>query len=190
MLSKLEATDIKQRREDLNEKLNRLADAYSDVEVQFYRTGGSASQRLSHAINQVIVGSPAPEIAAADIDGKPFRLSKFRGKIVVLVFTQSTSDDYGKMDAPMRQLVAKYRQSPVRVVGIMSNFDRANLRAASQRGDLPWTVIPQPVNGPLCISADQRWFRRISIVDVLSISPVKISHPQNLWVKNTDMERF
>ena len=32
------------------------------------------------------VGEPAPEIVGEDIDGKPFKLSDYRGKVVVLDF--------------------------------------------------------------------------------------------------------
>jgi len=32
------------------------------------------------------IGQPAPEIVGADIDGVPFRLSDYRGKVVVLDF--------------------------------------------------------------------------------------------------------
>jgi hypothetical protein len=32
------------------------------------------------------VGGPAPEIAGKDLDGKPMKLSDFRGKVVMLDF--------------------------------------------------------------------------------------------------------
>jgi hypothetical protein len=41
--------------------------------------GCSASHRVS-------AGKPAPEIDAADLDGKPMKLSDFRGKVVMLDF--------------------------------------------------------------------------------------------------------
>lgn len=145
----LENMDFRQLRADLNEKLKRLADSYSDVIVENYGTAGVAAQRLGHAINKVIVGAEAPEIAATDINGKEFRLSKLRGKVVVLLFAEH-EDDYKEMYSPLRQLVAKYDRAPVEFVGIMSNSDPANLLAASERGDLPWTVIAQPLhNAPL-----------------------------------------
>ncbi len=164
-LKTLERTDFNQMRRDLNEKLERLAKLYSDVSVEHYGTGGTAAQRLSHAINKVLIGQPAPELEAFDIDGKPFRLSELRGKHVVLMFAQSVGDDYGDMYAPMRQLVAKYRQAPVRVVGIMSNADQTHLHAAAKRGDLNWIVIPQPLNGPLQLDWGIEGYPAVYIVD-------------------------
>ncbi|TWU07799.1 protein kinase domain-containing protein [Stieleria varia] len=164
-LKLLENTDFNQLRRDLNEKLGRLAKLYSDVSVKHYGTGGTAAQRLSHAINKVIIGQPAPELEAFDIDGKPFRLSELRGKHVVLMFAQSVNDDYGDMYAPMRQLVAKYKQAPMRVVGIMSNADQTHLHAAAKRGDINWTVISQPLNGPLQLDWGIEGYPTACIID-------------------------
>jgi peroxiredoxin len=125
----------------------------------------------------VIVGAEAPEVAAVDIDGKPFRLSKLRGKIVVLIFAQSVSDDYAKMYAPVRQLAAKYETTPVRFVGIMSNDDRANLDAAAKRGDLPWTVLPQPLNGPLQLDWGIKGYPSVYIVDEKGILQPELHMP-------------
>jgi hypothetical protein len=164
-LKTLENTDFNQLRRELNEKLERLANLYSDVAVDHYGTGGAAAHRLSHAINKVIIGQPAPELAGTDLDGKPFRLSELRGKHVVLMFAQSVSDDYGDMYAPIRQLVAKYKQTPVRVVGIMSNADPSHLHVAAKRGDLNWTVIPQPLNGPLQLDWGIEGYPAVYIID-------------------------
>lgn len=147
-LTKLEYTDFKQLRADLNAKLKRLAGDYSDVRVRRYGTGGAAAQRLSHAINRVVVRAEAPEIAAADINGQAFRMSDPRGKSVVLIFAECVGEDDKEVYASLQQLVAKYSWAQVQFVGIMSTDDQASLRAASQRGELNFTVIPQPQYDP------------------------------------------
>lgn len=147
MLTKLENTDFKQLRADLNDKLLRLGQLYSDVPVQAYGTGGVAALRLSHAINKVIVGNEAPEIAAIDISGKPFHLSRLRGRIVVLIFGEGDGD-FKELYGPIRQLVAKYKWAEVQFVGIMNAHDQTSLQAAYECGDLNFTVIPQPPDGP------------------------------------------
>ncbi|MEZ6138716.1 MAG: protein kinase [Pirellulaceae bacterium] len=145
----LESMDFEQIRAELNQKLETLAESYSDVHVEIYGTAGEAAERLTHAINKVIVGDEAPEMTATDINGQEFRLSNLRGKIVVLLFAEH-EDDYKEMYGPLRQLVAKYERAPVEFVGIMCNHDPANLLAACQGGELTWTVIPQPMpHGPL-----------------------------------------
>ena len=41
------------------------------------------------AQEELAIGKPAPEIDGKDVDGKAFKLSDYRGKIVVLVFWAS-----------------------------------------------------------------------------------------------------
>ena len=47
--------------------------------------GQEAEARLDELLN-LAVGKPAPEIEGVDLDGKPSKLSDYRGKVVVLVF--------------------------------------------------------------------------------------------------------
>ncbi|TWU04798.1 protein kinase domain-containing protein [Stieleria varia] len=169
VLDRLESTDTVQLKVDLNKKLKQLVENYSDVAVEYYGTARSASERLSHAINKVVVGSEAPEMVATDINGAPFRLSNLRGEIAVLVFAQSAGDNLREMYAPLRQLVAKYKQMPVRVIGIMSSGDRKILEEATARGDFNWTVIPQPYSGPLQLDWGIEGYPTVYVVDAKGI---------------------
>jgi hypothetical protein len=45
-----------------------------------------AARAELHGIRDLAVGKPCPEIAGEDIDGKPFKLSDYRGKVVVVDF--------------------------------------------------------------------------------------------------------
>jgi hypothetical protein len=50
-------------------------------------TGGVApSTAPPQAVVCALVGKPAPEIHGEDLDGVPFQLSEYRGKVVVLDF--------------------------------------------------------------------------------------------------------
>jgi peroxiredoxin len=37
-------------------------------------------------MRNLVIGKPAPEIAGEDVEGKKFKLSDYRGKVVVLDF--------------------------------------------------------------------------------------------------------
>lgn len=145
-LAKLDDADFNEIRSKANEKLEKLA-GYCDTPVDFYGTAANAANRLDHAINKVVIGQPAPELVAADMDGNTFQLGKLRGKFVVLIFSQDKN--FGEMYGPIRQLVARYRQAPVRVVGVMGNNTSEELKAARERDEISWTAIPEPSNGPL-----------------------------------------
>lgn len=176
-LAKLQSTDFKQLRKDLNDKLDQLSTKYFDIEVPTYKTGGNAARRISHAINKVIVGKPAPEIEAVDLDGKMFRLSELRGKNVVLVFAHGSARNFAKNYAPVSQLTARFSQAPVRVVGIIGGMSKEELKAARKQGDINWTVIPQPTNGPITLSWGIESYPWAYVVDKDGILRPKIHMP-------------
>jgi cytochrome oxidase Cu insertion factor (SCO1/SenC/PrrC family) len=46
----------------------------------------TVSAQVTKSKSEPVVGKPAPEIKGQDIDGKKFKLSDYRGKVVVLSF--------------------------------------------------------------------------------------------------------
>ena len=47
---------------------------------------GYRSRSIPPPAESLAVGSPAPEIRGQDVDGVPFKLSDYRGKVVILDF--------------------------------------------------------------------------------------------------------
>ncbi len=75
--------------ESLMEGMKELADKYGDVELEEGSTIGEMVARKIKAIeirSRVAVGKVAPDIAGPDIDGEEFKLSDYRGKVVMLDF--------------------------------------------------------------------------------------------------------
>jgi hypothetical protein len=69
----------------------RAADRYGDVKipVTFYGSGGVIGEKAKAELFQIrhlAVGKEAPEIEEEDQDGKRFKLSDYRGKVVLLDF--------------------------------------------------------------------------------------------------------
>jgi hypothetical protein len=63
----------------------RVASTFADVPTSRGTLGPAAETEL-FAIRHLSVGGTAPEIEGDDVDGKPLRLSDYRGKVVVLDF--------------------------------------------------------------------------------------------------------
>ena len=73
-----------ERRKEL---LGRLKKEFADVPRRHSTLGELADALLSpHDPASLAVGKPAPEIAGRTADGKPMKLSDFKGKVVVLDF--------------------------------------------------------------------------------------------------------
>jgi hypothetical protein len=70
---------------------SRAADEYSDVEipVTYFGSGGTVGEKADaelFKIRHLAVGKEAPEIEGEDQDGKRFKLTDYRGKVVLLDF--------------------------------------------------------------------------------------------------------
>ena len=69
------------------EILERLVKEYAEVPHHFTTVGAMAAASLSpHPADDLAVGKAAPEIEGRTRDGKPIRLSAYRGKVVVIDF--------------------------------------------------------------------------------------------------------
>ena len=70
---------------ELESLLNSCIDNYADVEIGQRKLGDIADNRL-FALKNLRIGKVAPDIEGVDLDGEEFKLSDYRGKVVVLDF--------------------------------------------------------------------------------------------------------
>lgn len=64
----------------------RVLKDYADVPARRGGTIAEAAKAALFEMRELTIGKVAPEIVGEDIDGKPMKLSEFRGKVVVLDF--------------------------------------------------------------------------------------------------------
>ena len=62
------------------------ADAERAIELGAGTTFAERAKGVKHELQNLQVGLPAPEIEGEDLDGVAFKLSEYRGKVVVLDF--------------------------------------------------------------------------------------------------------
>jgi hypothetical protein len=85
-----EFTALRQKDPDVLAKeaeamFERAAHEFADVS-HFRGTVGQSAQAELNEIRNLGIGKPAPDITGADIDGKSFKLSDYKGKVVVVDF--------------------------------------------------------------------------------------------------------
>lgn len=70
---------------DALELLNEVVEKYAEVN---YRRGSlaTAAKAEVHELDKLAIGKVAPEIAGEDLEGKAFKLSDYRGKVVLVNF--------------------------------------------------------------------------------------------------------
>jgi len=72
-------------------------------------TLGAAAQIHLHVLQHLGIGQPAPEIAGVDLDGRPMKLSHYRGRVVALYFCGPTQlqSPVNNQPAPVIEYVRK-----------------------------------------------------------------------------------
>lgn len=73
-------------REDAERYLEKVIAEYASLPFHGGPTLGDAAKRTLFAIRNLVIGKTAPDIEGEDIDGNAFKLSDYRGKVVVLDF--------------------------------------------------------------------------------------------------------
>lgn len=87
------------------------------------------------------VGRKAPEIIATTIDGKPFRLSELKGKVVVLDFWATWCGPCVRAMPAMKRLHEKYKDQPFALIGISVDHEREPLSRFVSANGIGWPQI-------------------------------------------------
>jgi hypothetical protein len=79
------ALDVAKAEKEAAEILDRVVKEFADVKGGRSTLGEAAGADL-HELRDLALGKPAPDIEAEDVTGKKFKLSDYRGKVVLLDF--------------------------------------------------------------------------------------------------------
>ncbi len=71
---------------EAEELFERVAKEYGDIKVYGNSTLSDQAKGSLFEIRNLALGKPVPEIEGEDLDGKKFKLSDYKGKVVVLDF--------------------------------------------------------------------------------------------------------
>jgi hypothetical protein len=82
-LKKLDQTKVD---EEIEKLLTRASKDYTDVKLGFGGTVGTRAKGELFEIRHLAIGKAAPDIEGQDQDGKKFKLSDYKGKVVFLDF--------------------------------------------------------------------------------------------------------
>ena len=106
--------------------------------------GEEAEARLDDMLN-LAVGKSAPEIEGLDFNGKPLKLSDYKGKVVVLVFWGTWCGPCMAQVPQERELVERLKGQPFALLGVDCEADKDKARAVMARERMTW---PNWYDGP------------------------------------------
>jgi hypothetical protein len=108
--------------------MDRLVLEYGDVQAAGTgHTFGEAGAIERDALRRVGIGRVAPEIEGEDLEGRPMKLSDFRGKVVLLVFWASWARYWWPSLPNERALARRMEGKPFVLIGV--NCDETKERA-------------------------------------------------------------
>jgi uncharacterized protein (TIGR03067 family) len=96
------------------------------------------AERELEVLRKTGLGMKAPEIDGVDLDGKPMKLSDYKGKVVLLSFWGTWCAPCMRLMAHERELVERYQGRPFAVVGVNSDPLTTDLRPAVEKHRITW----------------------------------------------------
>ncbi|MBE7502567.1 MAG: sigma-70 family RNA polymerase sigma factor [Verrucomicrobiales bacterium] len=105
----------------------------------------SNARRELDEIQRLFIGKPAPEIAGNDFDGRPVRLSDYRGRVVVVTFWSA----HYLEAIEHRKLVERMAGKPFAFLGVFDDDDLAKGKAVVERYGITWPSVWDKRSGPV-----------------------------------------
>ena len=129
-----------------------------------------ARARLDEMEN-LVAGKPAPPIEGISMDGKPLKLSDFRGKVVVLVFWGTWCGPCIGEVPHERELAERFKGRPFALLGVDCEADKAAALKMMKEQAITWPNWNDgdPGEGPIASRYHVRGFPTIVVIDAKGI---------------------
>jgi peroxiredoxin len=149
-----------------SELFERMVQCYSDLDtLRKVPLGKIAEGRLSRQ-RSISVGKPAPEIEGADVDGKTFRLSDYRGKVVLLTFSGNWCGSCRAFYEKERELIERLKGKRFVVLSVNTDKQSETLRKSLESGETPWRCWwDQGTGGPITLKWGIYYFPTVYLID-------------------------
>ncbi len=158
--------------------LDRASKAYAEASKTYAlvptldgkaKIGERAELELTRIRNlpNLKVGKPAPEISGEGIDGKSFKLSDYRGKVVVVVFWGSWCAPCMAMVPHERELRERLKDKPFALLGVNGGDTREIARETREKHQMDWPSWwdGEEMGGPIETAYDVKRWPTIYVID-------------------------
>jgi peroxiredoxin len=117
------------------------------------------------ALREIGTGKTAPDIEGADIDGNAFKLTDYRGKVVVLSFSGSWCAPCRVQYPHHRELVSRLKDQPFALLSVNTD-EKETLRKAIGSGEITWKCWwDGGLLGPICKAWNVYGYPTVFVID-------------------------
>jgi S1-C subfamily serine protease/peroxiredoxin len=149
----IEIEGLQQAREELDQIIKSLEEgAESDPQGNAAKQGPAIANALRNSLATIQTGLPAPEIEGVDIQGQTFKLSDYRGKVVLLDFFADWCPHCRRMYPGERAMVQQLKDRPFALLGVHSENQKV-LDELVKQNKVTWRCWADGPQGPIV----QRW---------------------------------
>jgi thiol-disulfide isomerase/thioredoxin len=183
-LARLKATDCTALVRESESLFERVVKEFGDINDRQGTLGKQAASALNE-IHNLGIGKPCPEIVGEDIDGKPFQLGDYRGKVIVIAFWGDWCGPCREMYPHERSLVKKMEGKPFVLLGVNSDRDKQTLHKRMQQENITWRFWWDGggISGPIANQFNIQGWPTLYVVDHRGI----IRHK---WMGIAGQEKF
>jgi len=141
---------------------------------------GTLADRARSALNELRrlgLGRVAPEIEGRDIDGRRFKLSDYRGRVVVLTFSGTWCGPCKAMYPHQREIVARLKGRPFALLSVMTDEDVGLIRKEIESGEITWRCWWERggTHGPIPTAWNVRGYPTIYVFDHKGVIRLRVT---------------
>jgi peroxiredoxin len=164
--------------------LERVIKEYGDMRMSNSpRTLGEVAVGELNALRNLNIGQTAPDIEGADVEGKPLKLSDFRGKVVLLSFSGEWYPECRAIYARQRDLLKKYAGRPLAVVDVNTDTIPDRLRRSIKLGRVTWPCWwDGGITGPIATRWGITGYPNVFVLDARGV--IRYRHVQGEGMDN------
>jgi peroxiredoxin len=169
-LSRLRARTVASLEDEAAALYRETIERYGDLPTRRKPNLAPVAEGELFDLRKLAVGQPAPEIVGTDLDGRTFKLSDYRGKVVVLTFSGSWCGPCVRMYPRERALVERFKAMPFALVSVTNDAEKAALRRAIDSGEITWRCWwDGGADGPICLRWGINTWPTVFVIDAKGV---------------------
>lgn len=161
----LDLEEIRQARQTAETLVTRVEKDFKDTEMaRMGLTGEKVATAMRQQLSGNPLGLPAREIEGVDIEGKTFKLSEYKGKVVLLDFFANWCPYCRQMYPSERKMVEQHKDRPFALLGVHCESQKV-LDELIAKGTVTWRTWADGQQGPIATQWNITGYPSVYLID-------------------------